>query len=175
MNKIATLTGGLFALTTIASAQFKADDFTPYGFAVRGGLVLPIDSNFRSIENNFAGIGIDYALQTTLIKGTETYLSLDWIFKSAKANRNSIFPVNINFRFPLGNASEGGLNLYGFAGIGAVVFNLTNSNTQLGGRIGAGANINQNFFAEASFFFSDRLKNTSIKATSVGFYLGYRF
>lgn len=176
MKKIFALASSALALTSFAAAQYKGGtgDMTPYGFSFRGGIVLPIDSNFRSMSTSFFGVGVDYALGTSLFRGSETYISVDWFGRTIRGNRDSVFPINLNQRFSL-NKTEEGMNLYGFVGLGAVVFNLGNSDTRLGGRVGLGTNLNENAFAEAAFYFSDKVKASSTKVTSLAFFLGYRF
>lgn len=176
MNKIFALAGGVLALSSFANAQYRGGtgDVTPYGFSFRGGLVLPIDSNFRSINTSFFGVGIDYSLGTALVRNSETFLSLDWFARSLKGDRDSLFPINLNQRFELGSAANGS-TAYAFVGIGAVVFNLGTSDTRLGGRVGLGTSFNEHFFGEAALYFSDKMKSSSTKATSAAFFVGYRF
>jgi len=176
MKKIYALTGGLLALSSFASAQFTSEmgDMTPYGWSLRAGTVLPLDANFRSVSKYFTSIGIDYPLNFRLMRNAETYLSFDWVTKSFKGNKNQMFPINLNQRFYFGEG-EDGHRTYGFVGVGVVVFNFTTSQTKLGGRVGLGMQLDEKWFGEASLMFSDKLDNTSIKATAVGFHLGYRF
>lgn len=165
----------MLALSSFAAAQGAGlGDITPYGWSIRGGVALPLDSNLRSFSNSFTGVGIDYPLPYSILKNATTYLSVDWITKSFKGNRDQLFPINLNVKFNVGNGEEGA-RMYAFAGIGGTIFNLSTSKVVLGGRVGLGADFNANWFGEATLFFSDRLEGTSIKNTTVGLYVGYRF
>lgn len=176
MKKTFAISSAMLVLSSFAAAQNGGlGDITPYGWSIRGGIVLPLDANLRSFSKDFTGIGVDYPLQYSIIKGATTFVSIDWITKSFKGNRDQIFPINLNVKFNVGNGEDGGAKLYAFAGVGATIFNISTSKVVLGGRVGLGADLNQNFFFEGSLFFSDRLDNASVKNTTVGFYLGYRF
>jgi hypothetical protein len=167
MNK--AVFAAVAALGVVGSAHAQG---YPYNFSVRGGVVFPIDSSYSNISSSFFGIGIDYTLATPIIKGGETFLSLDYHSKSLAKERGSVFPFAINHKW-FGPANGENNRTYFFGGIGGTVVDFNGSNTVLSARLGAGLEFNQQLFTEAILFVPD--KKSGIRATSFGLFLGYKF
>ena len=175
MKKLIILATAAVALSvpTIASAQ--PNDITPYNFGFRAGVVFPLDEGLRTLNRTTLGFGIDYTLQQRLIPGAETFLSFDWFTRSRGGGIN-VFPILLNQRFYLSPVNEiADRRTYAFVGLGAVFFDGGGSSARLGGRLGLGVELGQNLFAETALYLSDVTRNTGVRATSLGVYLGYRF
>jgi hypothetical protein len=144
----------------------------PYNFSVRGGVVFPIDRSYSNISSSFFGLGAEYTLDTSFIKGGETFLSLDYISKTLGRDKGSVLPFAINQRFFLGNQTFGARSYY-YIGLGGAVVDFNGSDTVLGARFGVGRELNTQFFTEATLFVND--KSNGLRTTSFGLYLGFRF
>jgi hypothetical protein len=169
---------GLGVLAASASAQVRAEplDPTPTGISLRGGIMIPIDNNTRDFAKFWAGFGLDYTFDRRFLKNADTFISVDYLFKSSSGDRGSMWPVLLGSRFYTAdelNYEEGG-RTYLFAGIGAVFFDAVGSDTRVGGKVGVGREFGPFIFGEATLFLSEQSKG-GISANSIAFYLGYRF
>ncbi|MBI5705463.1 MAG: hypothetical protein HZC36_00560 [Armatimonadetes bacterium] len=164
--------GALALMTGSAMAQIENFDPTPYNFSFRFGIVMPGTDPLREIENNWLSIGIDYTFSKQYVKGSETYLSIDWIGKSGSGEKGSYWPILVNQKFF--TAGQEDARTYITVGVGVVNFNVSSSDTVFGGRLGFGVELSRQIFAEASYFASDAAKG-GLRAQSFGAYIGYRF
>lgn len=148
-------------------------EVTVNNLAVRGGVVLPIDSSLRNVANQFIGAGVDYTFDKQYVQNWTTYLSADWIGKAGNGGHGNIFPVCINGRFDLGGSHSSGL--YGIVGIGAFFVDVASaSDTTLGVRGGVGYNLGPNIFTELTGFLTTA-SSGGVRPSGVGLYIGYRF
>ncbi|MCX7799670.1 MAG: hypothetical protein N2109_04935 [Fimbriimonadales bacterium] len=164
------------ALAAFGTAAFAQGglDVTPTNLAVRGGGFLPFDDELNDFSEGFAGIGIDIFFPQQYLPNSRTYLSIDWLGKSATGSKGNFFPICLNQRFSLGKAEEGQPGSYFFVGVGATVFDFYSTNTQFGARAGIGIDLGPHVFAEGTFFWSDT-STGGIDGTGIGVYLGYRW
>ncbi|MBX3118323.1 MAG: hypothetical protein KF784_04600 [Fimbriimonadaceae bacterium] len=154
--------------TSAAASAQKLGDVTPYNFAFRIGLVYPVNDNLRDINDNFILLGADYTFTSQYLKNSDTFLSIDYIAKALNGDQGSYWPILINQRF------YGQDGMYWMVGAGIVNADFTRTDTVFGARVGVGKNLGPNIFAEASFFWSDKIRG-DLHANSIGFSLGYRF
>lgn len=152
-------------------------DATPSYLTFRGGLLFPLDDNLRESSDLFGAIGIDYEFPTQLIRGSTTYASIDWWFRTSNGDNGNVFPIAINQRF----YSKGGSKFYDegrsyfFVGAGVAIIDVAGKSTgkwMLRG--GVGMEIGPNVIAEGVITFSDE-SSTKVRANGIGVYLGYKF
>jgi hypothetical protein len=164
----------------VASAQNSGQrtDATPVGFTFRGGVVFPLDEDLRKTADLFFGLGADYVFPTQLIRGSETFASLDWFARATNGQNGNVFPIALNQRF----YSRPGSGLYNrefrnyvFIGAGAAIIDIGGSSTKFMLRGGAGTELGPNIVAEAVLTFSDKADKTGVRANALGVYFGYRF
>lgn len=177
MKKIllASAIAAAFGMTVVAGAQQSTNslgDVTPTNIDVRAGGVFSIDSTMRSISNFWFGLGVDYIFPTQYIHGTTMYLSFDWLTHTTNTGGGNVFPLCLNFKFPLSQEVKG-YSTYGFLGAGAFFDNIATSATVVGIRGGIGVNLGPNIFTEATLYFSSG--DNSYHTNAFGLYLGYRF
>ncbi len=153
-------------VTAVASAQNT--DYTPHNFSFRLGTVFPLDHHLRDVNKTFLAIGADYKFNTQYLKNGETYFSLDYIAKAWTGEKGTMWPLMINQRFMGKDGS------YWSLGAGAVNMNFSKSDTVFGARFGVGKNLGESIFVEGAFLWSDKSRG-NVRATSLGFYIGYRF
>ncbi|RYG36636.1 hypothetical protein EON81_09175 [bacterium] len=163
----------LAGVAAVASAQTSTvGDTYPYGISVRGGIVFPIERSFSDIFSpTLLGLGADYTMDRPLFKGGETFFSLDF-FTSQIGRKGNIVPLMINQRF-YSNDKEMGGRTYGFIGLGVVFRDTPNNDATFGGRAGAGLELSERLFTEATLFLSS--KRSGIGTNGIGLYVGYRF
>ncbi|MES1228145.1 MAG: hypothetical protein ABUL72_05700, partial [Armatimonadota bacterium] len=97
---------------------------------------------------------------------------VDWLGKSGSGSHGNVFPFMLNQRF-YAKTEPGQNRSYFFFGAGIALIDLTSSNAALAIRGGYGAELGENLYGEATFLYSDA--SAGAHATSVGFYIGYRF
>jgi hypothetical protein len=173
MKRFLTVAAGAvcMALSTGAFAQFGGThtmDATPYQFNVRGGIIVPFDSDLRDLSDVWGAIGLDYRFSKSLLKDGETYASFDWMGRSLDGQPYNVFPLMLNQKF----AMKDGQN-YTFVGLGVIFFDGGPSDSVFGGRIGAGRMLNASTFVEAALVLSGEAGKRN--PSNVGVYLGYRF
>ncbi|GEM_PF-797803 len=167
MNKAIWAAVAAFGIVAGAQAQGY-----PYNFTVRGGVVFPIDSSYSNVSSTFFGVGIDYTFTSPLIKGGETYLSLDYHAKTFGKDKGSVFPIALNQRI-FGKANSEGNRTYAFFGLGATVVDFAGSETVLGARLGVGIELSTSLIGEATLYLAD--KKNGVQPNSFGLFLGYKF
>lgn len=169
MKKLAILA---VATGLVAGAQAQTIDTS---FSLRGGIQFPTTAD---LNGTFWGLGADVnILGVNLFKGGQTYVSVDWISKNLKFNRNFVIPICLNQRFALNTTEDTmtGPSTYAFAGIGAAIIDIGNASTQLCGRVGLGADFSSNVYGELSLVLTGRSKGSGVQGNHVGVWLGYRF
>src|SRR5688572_2403391 len=89
------------ALSTAALAQYTEDklEVTPYNIAVRGGAFLPLEDNLSDVADIFINIGLEYTFARQYLRGSDTYISIDWFGKGISGDQGSVFPIAVNQRF----------------------------------------------------------------------------
>jgi hypothetical protein len=144
--------------------------------SLRGGIQFPTSAD---LDGQMFGLGFDIGLNQSIsfLRSGTTYLSVDWISKNFKFNRNYMIPVCINQRFKLNTTADtvGGTNTYAFFGVGAAIIDFGQSSTVLAARAGLGADFSPNMFGELTLVLTTRTKNTNVQGNHFGAYLGYKF
>jgi hypothetical protein len=163
----------------LASAQNSGQstlDARPTNLTFRGGIVFPLDDNLRAVSDFFGGIGVDYLFPTQLIRGSETYLSLDWFAKGTNLRKGSVLPIALNQRFYLGRGIYNReFRNYFFIGAGVAVIDVGASSTRFMLRGGVGTELGPNIIAEGVLTLSDESRGSGVRANAIGAYIGYRF
>jgi hypothetical protein len=155
-----------------ASAFATAQIEEPTNLSLRLGWAYPIDNATRDATRNLIGVGADYYFQRSLLGNGETTLSVDWLGKSGSGAKGNIFPIMLNQRW-YNNVSDEMRRTYFFLGAGVAIVDVTSTDTVLAGRAGFGIELSEHLFGEATLIHSDAAGGA--RATSVGFYIGYRF
>lgn len=163
----------LLAISAVASAQTSTSlpDVNPTNVSLRAGGVFALNGPLRNQQKLWFGLGAEYQLPRGLMANSPTYFSADVIAQSGAGGHGTFFPVCLNQRFYLDQNDTH--KPYFFLGAGVVVMNVTSTNTTAVLRTGLGYEFSSNVFAESSFLVSGQVDG--FQATSVGFYLGYRF
>lgn len=169
MKRFALILG--LAAATMANAQLN--DVYPSNASIRAGWAYPLDDGVRDIWKQLIGVGIDYTFQTQFIRGSETFLSIDWLGGSGSGAKGNAFPIILNQRFRGTDADGNPSRTYTFLGVGLAIVDFTSSKTTLGARAGIGTALGENIFAEGILFWSDAAAGA--RANAIGVYLGYRF
>jgi len=164
------LLAAAFGASAISFAQNT--DYTPTNLAFRLGFAYPLNDVTRDLAKRFIGVGADYYFQTQFIRGSTTYLSIDWLGKSGSGAKGNLFPIMLNQKF-YGQAAEGSSRSYGFFGVGVAVVDITSTKTVVAGRLGFGIDMGPNIFAEAAFTITDNASGA--KGDNVGLWIGYHF
>lgn len=164
------LVGTILAVAGVTAAQAQ----NPQQLDVRGGIWLPVDSTLRDVANIWAGIGVDVHFPTHFLKNAETVLSVDYLTHSLGGSKGNIFPINLNAYFTVPHGDQ--TLYYGF-GAGAVIADVrSTSKTVFGLRGVLGLNINDEWFIEANYFWSDKYDDVnSSRASGLAGYIGFRF
>lgn len=167
--QIATAALGLAILSSSANAQ---DTNQPLGFAIRGGVVFPLDSKGRDEGKTWFGGGVDFRLPSFgkgMSKG-QLQLSADYYQKGDL----SAVPVLLNYYVHNGE-------IFYSAGAGIAITRdfevvsgarVKRTKTQFAYQFGIGYEFKQGstpLFAEAKFF-----GNSVSALNAVGIYLGIR-
>lgn len=170
MKKLAILA---VAAGVVAGAQAQTIETS---ISVRGGVQFPTTADLDGV---FWGLGADINLNSgiNIFRGAQMYVSVDWISKNLKFNRNFVIPICLNARFPLNTATDTatGPNTYAFFGLGAAIIDIGNASTQLCGRAGLGADFSSNVYGEAALVLTGRAKTSGVQGNHIGVWLGYRF
>ena len=174
-KKFMALALAAIGITSVAGAQ--AIDATPSYLTFRGGILFPMDSNLRESSDLFGAVGADYEFPKQLIRGSTTFASVDWWFRTSNGDNGNVFPLAINQRF----YSKGGNGMYAdgrnyfFVGAGVAIIDVAGkSSGKWMLRGGVGTEIGPNVIAEAVATFSDE-SSTKVRANGIAVYLGYRF
>lgn len=160
-------------ISGVAAAQTNQPlDLTPTGVTVRAGVALPFDSSLTDVGNTLINIGVEYQPGNSLLKGSDTFYSVDLFTPSIRLDRGTVVPVAINQRW-----YHGGPDVfrrgYVFAGVGPTFIDVDKSRIALGGRVGIGQELGEHVVAEIAGYISD--KAGGARANSITFNLGYRF
>lgn len=169
MKKLAILAA---AAGIVAGAQAQTFDTS---FSLRGGIQFPTTAD---LNGTFWGVGADVNLiGVNLFKGGQTYVSVDWISKNLRFNRNFIIPIALNQRFALNTTSDTmtGPSTYAFAGLGVAIIDIGNAATTFMGRVGLGADFSSNVYGEAALVLTGRARAGGAQGNHLGVWLGYRF
>lgn len=157
-------------LVAVSSAQGAFEE--PTNIAFRLGYVYPIDSTMRNISSSYLGVGVDlFPTGYSLFGKGETFISVDWFGKSGSGAKGNAFPILINQRI-YNDGFEFGRTYFQF-GAGVAVLDLTSTKTVLAAKAGFGKEFGENLFGEVNFVYTD--SGGAARATSLGFYVGYKF
>lgn len=175
---LAAITLGATVLSASAFSQVGHEkiDATPYNISFKAGLFLPIDSNLRSVDSWFGGIGGEYVFPTQLIRGSETFLEVDAFLHTTASSNVTVFPLTLNQRF----YSKEGSSFFGHNGRsyfylgGGVTWIDPHGSAKLTGHAGIGTELGPKTFLEGSIFFADADSN-GLRNTGAFFAIGYRF
>ena len=160
-----------FSLACVAGAQTSSIDAYPNNFTIRAGVALPIDKSLSNVANSFTNVGVEYNFNNSLVKGGDTYLSIDSFFKNF--NNVTAYPIAINQRFYTG-AHPLGRRSYYFIGLGITWSSISNPTySAVSARGGLGMELGPNIIAELAGYVSDQAGGNSINAITIN--LGYRF
>lgn len=142
--------------------------------AARGGLWLPFDSTLKDIANIWAGFGLDVHVPTAFTKNSELVLSADYLTHSVGGSRGNVFPLTVNAHF---FAPYGDQTMYYGIGAGAFVADVRSASKTVFGLKGTiGLNINEEWFFEVSYFWSDRYDDVNdSRVDGIAGYVGFRF
>jgi hypothetical protein len=169
ISAVAILTA--IGFSALASAQQDRLDTSPNNFTIRGGVALPVDQSLSNVSNTFIDVGVEYLFNSSLIKGGETYLSIDGFFNNF--NGVTAYPVAINQRFFTGTSPSGRRSYY-FVGVGVTWTDVTNQTFDaISARGGIGTELGQNIIAELAGYISNSAGGTRANAVTIN--LGYRF
>ncbi|HRJ25986.1 MAG TPA: outer membrane beta-barrel protein [Fimbriimonadaceae bacterium] len=164
---------GLVGISAAAQAQSSPLDLQPANLSFRVNLAYPLDNATRDLTNTLIGVGIDYHFLTQFFKGSQTYLSIDWLGKSGSGAKGNMFPILINQKFYSNTGVDGKGRTYLFGGVGVVFLDITTAKTTIAGQAGFGYEFGPNIFSEFRFLISDSANNS--KANQIGISVGYRF
>ncbi|AIE84960.1 hypothetical protein [Fimbriimonas ginsengisoli] len=174
MRKIYTVAATIAAIgiAGVAAAQSPTQpDLTPVNITVRAGIALPLDSALTNVGNTLLDLGVEYMIPTSLVKGSETFISLDYWTKGFNGNGN-VIPLMVNQRWYQGGADVL-KRRYFFLGAGVAFVDVNRSNTAIGIRGGIGQELGEHIVAEIAGYLSDRAGGA--RANAITFSLGYRF
>lgn len=160
-------------LVSMGCAQSVFEE--PTNIAFRLGYVYPIDANLRDAAPNYIGVGIDFfPTGWSLLKEGQTVVSFDWLGKSGSGAQGNVFPIMLNQRIygdPPGVATFG--RTYFQFGLGVAIIDVNSTDTVLAARVGMGKEFGEKIFGEVNFIYSEA--GGGARATSLGFYVGYKF
>jgi len=158
-------------VTAVASAQSSTIDASPNNITIRGGVALPVDKSLSNVSSTFTNVGLEYNFNNSLIKGGDTYLSVDAFFNNF--NNVVAYPIAINQRFYTGTNPAGRRSYY-FVGVGMTWTDVSNQTFgAISARGGIGIELGPNIIAELAGYISDEAGGTRANAITIN--LGYRF
>lgn len=159
-------------LVSVSCAQNIYEE--PENVAFRLGYVYPIDADLRDAASSYIGVGIDFfPTGFNLFDEGQTYVSFDWLGKSGSGAKGNVFPIMLNQRYYSDSGMPGAGRTYWQFGLGVAVIDVNSTDTVLAARAGIGKEFGENLFGEANFLYSE--SGAGVRATSLGFYIGYRF
>jgi hypothetical protein len=166
---------GLGALSSAQLGELGVEDWTPHDTSFRIGGLLGMDQGLRQGgQGGLIGLGLDYNFRGSLIRGTDTFLSIDWFGPSFRFDQGNVIPVMLNFRSHNAGPMFGARSTYWFGGLGVIFVNVGQQDTVWGARAGVGMNLGQHIFSEATIVFGGQARG-NVTPTAVGLYIGYRF
>lgn len=169
MKRLLMAMAALCALSVSSTAQKDWAD-VPMQFALRGGIFLPVEDELQDLDNVWFALGGDAEFDRGFVAGANTVLSLDWFSRNGGANANA-FPLMVSQRWYTGRWPN---RTYFQVGIGPVFTDFKPADIVFGARGGVGIELNDRFFAEANFYWSDDTKQDVGVIGAAGF-LGVRF
>lgn len=159
-------------LVSVSCAQNIFEE--PDNVAFRLGYVYPIDADLRDAAASYIGVGLDlFPTGFNLFDEGQTFVSFDWIGKSGSGAKGNLFPILLNQRYYNNDGGMGAGRSYYQFGLGVAVIDVNSTDTVLAARVGYGKEFGENLFGEANFIYSE--SGAGVRATSLGFYIGYRF
>ena len=164
----------LIASLGLAGMATAQDIGNPVNVAFRLGFGYPIDNVTRAETGNLIGFGIDYFFEKSLLGNTETYLSFDWLGKSASGGKGNMFPLAINLRWYIGGDYFSANRTFFTLGAGVAIIDIFGTDSVTMVRSGLGVELGEHIFIETVFVYSDQGQG-GVRATSAGLYLGYRY
>ena len=158
----------------ISAGAYAQEAINLNGVSIRLGMAFPLDNTLQSANDNFTSIGLEFASPSSIAKGTDSYLSLDYFSKSLGTfGKGSVIPVAYNVRFYQKGMTA--RQSYAFVGAGFAIVDINGgSETVAMARGGFGMNISDHAFVEAAGTFSAATNNSG-SFNTIGFYVGYRF
>jgi len=159
-------------VSAVAGAQSTSSiDTSPNNITIRGGVALPIDKSLSNVSSTFTNVGLEYNFNNSLIKGGDTYLSVDAFFYNF--NGVTAYPIAVNQRFYTGT-NPAGRRSYFFIGVGMTWTDVSSSTYDaISARGGIGIELGPNIIAELAGYISDEAGGTRTNAITIN--LGYRF
>lgn len=168
MNKI--LSAALLGVALFGSAFAQQKwDFTPYGYSFRLGVAFPQSAATRGGDEMWNAIGVDYNLDSSVLRRGDSFLSLDMIMKEFGGQGGTIWSAMINNRF---YTTEGDTRNYFIGGLGFNIINVNGSEMLFGGRFGYGMEMSQQMFLQGVYTFGAK---GDLSPENFGVYVGYRF
>ena len=158
------ITGGAYAQSEIGMG----------GVSLRLGIAFPLDNTLSGVNDNFTSLGLEFQNPTSLAKGTDSYLAVDYFSKNLGTfGKGSVIPITYNVRFyQKGSAAR---QSYAFVGLGFAITDLIGSSeTVFAARGGFGMNVSDHTFVEAAGTFTPSTNNNG-SFNTIGLYFGYRF
>jgi hypothetical protein len=172
----ATLGATVLSASAFSQVVHTPVDATPYNISIKGMFYWPTDSNLRNIDTLFGGGGLEYLFPVQLIKGSETYMELDFLTHTTSSSNVNVFPLTINQRFygKQGSAflTHSGRSFF-FLG-GGFSWIDPHGQAKLTFHAGVGSELGERIFMELGSYFSDA-NNAGVRNTGVSLALGYRF
>lgn len=162
----------LFALATSAFAAAQEIQ-TPVNLGLRVGFAYPLDKVTREVTGDLIGFGGDYFLDRSLFTGGESVLSFDWLGRGLNGDKGNIFSLCFNQRWYTSGDYENSNRTYFSVGAGIATIDIVTSKSVAAAKIGMGMELGEHIYGETVMYYSDA--SGGARATSVGFYLGYRF
>lgn len=162
------------AALMITGAAYAQNDNGMNGVSLRLGMAFPLDNTLSGINDNFTSLALEFQTPTSMAKGTDSYLAIDYFSKTLGSfNKGSVIPVTYNIRF--NQKSNNSRQTYAFAGLGIAIVDLVGpSETVIAARGGFGMNVSDHTFLEAAGTFTPST-NTNGSFNTIGLYFGYRF
>ncbi|MBI1331567.1 MAG: hypothetical protein GC165_01665 [Armatimonadetes bacterium] len=144
------------------------------GVSLRLGLAFPLDNTLSGINDNFTSVALEFANPSSLAKGTDNYLAIDYFSKSfGTFGKGSVIPITYNMR--IYQNKDAVRQTYAFFGLGIAINDLTGpTDTVFAARGGFGMNVSDHTFVEAAGTFTPS-SNSNGSFNTIGFYVGYRF
>lgn len=163
----------LISMALVAVSTAQVNDLTPTNLSFRIGGNYVFEDRTRDITDTMYLIGLDFNSGTSFIKGSESYLSLEYFGKGVQGRSIYILPIMFNQRFTLSTGEDAFSRTYVYAGLGGVNLNFGVSEWAFGGRAGIGRDFGPHIFAELGVLFTGEVDDRN--GNNVNFSIGYRF
>lgn len=161
----ASVIGGAFAQ--------ESEGINPNGFGIRLGAFFPADSALRDDNAILLDFGLEFEFTRPLLRGGETFLSMDLITKDFSENRGRIWALTLGHRVfqGVGDLDRGRTYLFGGLGIGWINRNGSEQGFYVKG--GVGMELSGTTFAEAAVTLAGDFDNANPSGVSVSY--GWRW